>query len=293
MSRLLSHTRAFYLQLGGALSTKARQVYLLALILDAIAAYGRDEMGVLASALAYYLLLSIFPLLILLISALTPFLANDIVVREAVRFSTGYFPASEREVRTILLQVIDARGPVTLFALIGLLWSSSGVFDLVQRGLNRAWHLPHQRPLWRRRSLSVVAVLVAGFLFASSIVLSGFVHSGARIVLQFGSAAVETVGLVVATGLNFVFFSVIYKVFPFGGVTYRQVWRGALIASILWEIAKVLFVVYLRNFARLSLVYGSIGAIIALLVWGYITSVILLFGAEITAIGSVKSKLGE
>lgn len=238
----------------------------------------------LAAALAYYLLLALFPLLLLLIAIATPFLTSEDVVRETIRFATNYFPAAGRELRTILEQVVNARGPVTLLAALGLLWSASGVFDLIQRGLNRAWHISQRRPLWRERLVSIVTVVAVGVLFGISFATSALVRSGVRLRFQIGGESIEIVGVILTTLLNFALFSIIYKVFPLSQVKFRQVWRGSLLASVLWEIAKIVFVIYLLNFARLSLVYGSIGAVIALLLWGYITATILLFGAEVGAV---------
>jgi membrane protein len=286
MSELLARSQVLYLQISADLATRARRSSALALLLDAWQAYSSDEMGMLAAAFAYYLLLSLFPLLLLLIAIATPFLTSEQVVRETVRFATNYFPAAGNELRRILEQVVNARGPVTLLAVLGLLWSASGVFDLIQRGLNRAWHVSQPRPLWRQRLVSLVTVLGVGFLFGVSFAISAFVRSGFRLPLRIGGASIEIVGLILTTALNFILFSILYKVFPFSRVTYGQVWRGALLASILWELAKILFVVYLLNFARLGLVYGSVGAIIALLLWGYITAAILLFGAEVAAVNS-------
>ncbi len=290
MNELFARGQLTYLELSAHLSSQARRIAGLTLLLDTWQAYSRDQMGTLAAALAYYLLLALFPLLLLLIAIASPFLASDQVVREAVRFAANYFPGAEHELRTILEQVITARGPVTVFAALGLLWSASGVFDLVQSGLNRAWRVAQTRPLWRQRLVSLVTVLGLGVLFGISFASSALLHSGIRYRFQIAGVSVEVVGLVFTTFLNFILFSIIYKAFPYAHVTYRQVWAGALLASILWELAKILFVFYLLNFARFSLVYGSVGAVIALLVWGFITATILLFGAEMSAVSARRNE---
>ena len=284
MSGLFPRTQSLFHRIGADLKRLARRWAAIALLIDAAEAYSHDEMGMLAAALAYYLLLALFPLLLLLIAIATPFLTSEDVVRETIRFATNYFPAAGRELRTILEQVVNARGPVTLLAALGLLWSASGVFDLIQRGLNRAWHISQRRPLWRERLVSIVTVVAVGVLFGISFATSALVRSGVRLRFQIGGESIEIVGVILTTLLNFALFSIIYKVFPLSQVKFRQVWRGSLLASVLWEIAKIVFVIYLLNFARLSLVYGSIGAVIALLLWGYITATILLFGAEVGAV---------
>ncbi len=290
MSRLINRLYAAWMRASARLSRAARRVRFLAWLLDGWQAYRRDEMGTLAAALAYYLLLAIFPLLLFLIVAASPFLTSEQVVRDVTRFVGNYLPTVSGELRTILRQVISARGPATFVAALGLIWSASGVFDLVQRGLNRAWRVHVPRPLWRQRLLSVVTVIAIGALFGLSFAASAFARLGVRYRVDFGNVRVEVVSLLFTAILGFVLFAIVYKVFPFVKITWGRVWTGALLASILWEIAKYVFVWYLLNFARLSLVYGSVGVIIALLVWGYITATILFFGAELTTLGTPRNE---
>lgn len=288
MIALFSRFQNLYRRITAGLDARARRFATLDLTLDTWQAYSQHEMTMLAAALAYYLLLALFPLLLLLIAIATPFLSSEQVIRETIRFASSYAPTGAAELRRVLEQVINARGPVTLVAALGLLWSSSGVFDLVQKGLNRAWHVSQPRPLWRQRLVSIVTVVAVGLLFGLSFFTSAFVRSGFRFRVEIGGASIELLGLLLTLPLNFLLFSTIYKFFPYRHLTYDQVWGGALLASILWELAKIVFVVYLLNFARLNLVYGSVGAVIALLLWGYITATILLFCAEMSAVHSTK-----
>jgi membrane protein len=288
MKGLIDRLFSMWVQAGARLSRLARRSWFLGLLLDAWQAYGRDEMATLAAALSYYLLLAIFPLLLFLIVAASPFISSEQVIREVGRFVGSYLPTVSGEIRSILHEVVTARGPVTIIAALGLMWSASGVFDVAQRGLNRAWGVSQPRPLWRQRLVSVAAVIGIGALFGLSFASSALARGGIYFRVDLGSTSVEVVSLLIATILSFFLFALIYKVFPFAQVAWRQVWGGALLAAVLWETAKYLFVWYLLNFARLSLIYGSVGAIIALLVWGYITATILLFGAELTALDARK-----
>ncbi len=286
MNEFITYSQNLFLQSSANLSRRARRSPILALLLDTWAAYRRDEMGTPAAALAYYLLLTLFPLMLLLIALASPFLDSEVVIRDAVRFVSNYLPTVAGELRTILREVVTARGPASLIALLGLLWSASGLFDLVQRGLNRAWQVAQPRPVWRQRLVSIVTVMVIGVLFGLSFVTSAVARAGVRYSIDFGNQRVEVLSVIFTLLLSLFLFAVIYKVFPFARVTWRQVWGSALLASVLWEAAKYIFVWYLLNFARLNLVYGSVGAIIALLVWGYITATILLLGAELSAVAA-------
>ncbi len=283
MSSSLNRLGLFYQNTQSRLSARARRVPGVGLLLDALGAYSRDQMGLLAAALAYYFLLALFPLLLLLIAAASPFLSNDEVIRQVERFVSGFLPTLGNEVRSVLREVVNARGPATFLASIGLLWSASGVFDVIQRGIDRAWRVHAPRPLWRQRLISIVMVLLLGALFALSFASSALTRSGLALRFNIAGTRFEVIGLLLTLLLNVALFSFIYRVFPNYPVTLRQVLSGALVASVLWEIAKLIFVWYLLNFARYSLVYGSVGVVIALLTWGYITAVILLFGAEICA----------
>jgi membrane protein len=100
-------------------------------------------------------------------------------------------------------------------------------------------------------------------------------------------------GLLLNTLLGIGLFGVAYKVLPVSPVRWRQVWRAAVFASVTWEVAKIIFVYYLLNFARLNVVYGSVGVVIALLTWGYITAAILLFGGELSALIVQKERAGS
>ncbi len=271
-------------QVGSVVSLRVRRIPTGALFLDAWHAYSVDEMGTLAAALAYYFLLALFPLMLLLIAAASPFLESELVVGAVARFVSSYLPTVGPEIRQLLHQVLLARGPVTLIAAVGLFWSTSGVFDVVQRGMNRAWHVIQPRPLWKQRLISLGTVLGLAILFGSSFAFEALIRSGLRLRLAVGSISVEIVGVGLSSVLTFLLFAIVYKVFPYARVHWRQVWGSALIAAIFWEVAKYVFVWYLANFARLNLVYGSVGAVIALLTWGYITAAILLFGAEFAAI---------
>ncbi len=284
MNRTFEQLGSFYQNTQSRLYTGVHRVPGLGWMLDAWIAYSQDQMGILAAALAYYLLLSLFPLLLLLIALASPFLASEAIIRQAARFVGSYLPTVGPEVGSVLHQALTVRGPATFIAGLGLLWSASGVFDVLQRGLDRAWRVPHPRPLWRQRLISVATVLILGVLFGLSFMTSALTRVGIHLRFNVGDTSVEVVGFGLTLLLNLLLFTFMYRFFPNRSIPWRQVWGPALLASILWEVAKYVFVWYLLNFAQLSLIYGSVGIILALLIWGYITATILLLGAELCAL---------
>ena len=98
-----------------------------------------------------------------------------------------------------------------------------------------------------------------------------------------GPVTLNVVVVIVPYISSILLFMIIYWIFPHMDVRFLDIWPGALLAGIAWEQAKALFTDYLATFGRYNLVYGSVGTIIALMIWFYLTALILLLGAEFSA----------
>ena len=188
-------------------------------------------------------------------------------------------------------EVLRVRGPVGLLALLGLLWSSSGVFSTLDDAINKAWDVDRKRPFWRGRLLGLSIAASIGGLFLLSLTATTVFRlvGGMNLTLrtQVPLLPVLTsrfVATVVPLLLNFVMFALLYKVVPYTQVPWAAACRGAVVAAVGWEVAKVAFAWYLASgLARYRIVYGSLGAVVVLLLWSYFSSVIVLFGAELGA----------
>ena len=260
-------------------------VPILGVFVRAARAYGADRCSMLAAALAYYGLLSIFPFMLFILAVASPFLNSDAAIRSVSASITGYLPSGAQMIRAALQEVIRLRGAVTLVAAVGFLWSASSVFDLLQVGINRAFKIEFSRPMWRQRLVSLGMVIGASVLFGLSFVGTTAIRLGIHNRLfERHDTTLEILTILTAVLFAFIVFAILYRYVPYGAATrWRDVWFGALVAAVLWEIAKLGFSWYLTNFALLNLVYGSVGAVIALMLWGYVTTMILLYGAEIAA----------
>jgi membrane protein len=182
---------------------------------------------------------------------------------------------------------------VGLIALVGLIWSASGVASALFQAVNRAWgvHSPRLVLSARLYSLAMICVIGAFLLLALSI---GPIVSLARAwqvsVLGWQPSAEPGADRLVSwlSELAPALFSVcafilIYRTMPRARVGWRDVWLGGLIAGLIWEAGKQIFAWYVGNVANYSVIYGSVGAIIAFLLWCYLSGQILLLGAEFTA----------
>jgi membrane protein len=242
-----------------------------------------------AAATAYYTLFSVFPLTLLLIS-LGSFVLDSQQAQEAALAAIGaYLPAATELVARNIERVLQLRGTASIIGLVGFIWAASGVFGSLSRAINKAWDLERPRPAWAERALAGGLVLLVGVLFSLSLLSTAAFEVVARLaqavlpqtevggltLLELGSAILPYIFTVLL-------FSFLYAVLPSTTVRWREVLPGALLASFAWEVAKDGFTVYLAGFSSYSLVYGSLAAVIAMLLWSYISAMIILLGAEFT-----------
>jgi membrane protein len=242
-----------------------------------------------AAAIAYYTLFSVFPLTLLLVS-LGSFVLNSEQAREAAIAAVGtYLPAAVELVQRNIERVLQLRGTASVIGVIGFIWAASGVFGSLSRAINRAWDLERPRPAWAERVLAAGLVLLVAFLFSFSLLSTTVIDVALRLsralleqthitgipVLELGSRILPYVSTVLL--LTF-----LYGVLPSSRVALVEVLPGALMTSFAWEVAKQGFTVYITSFATYNLIYGSLGAVIAMLLWSYISGVMILLGAEFT-----------
>ena len=251
--------------------------------------FRRDSASIEAAAIAYYTLFSLFPLLLLIAAVSSYFRPTAEAWQDVSGFLRGYLPVSAELLEQTIQQVIQRRGTIGMVAILGFLWSASGVFSVIHRAINKAWAITRPRPLWLEKGLSLAMVLALSLLLPASTILATVL----RMLRRLGGPLVESLGAGetlwgLLTNLGsyatiILAFLLIYRFLPYAPVRWRDVWLGAVVAGVAWQKAKDLFAWYITNFATFNLVYGSLAVIIAVLMWAYITGIILLLGAEFTA----------
>jgi len=263
-----------------------RRFYLGAILLDALDAFNRNQMTLLAAALSYYALLALFPLLLTLVGLASFFISEQTALDAVMRIAGQYLPGVEAQIKAILSQVVAARGAATLIGFVALLWSASGVFDVLQLALDRAWRVSTPRAFWLRRLFSIAVIGVLGLFFVTSVLVSAatldFLYASLGDTANIPALQREAVNWI-GIAASFGAFLLLYKIFPHARVTWRAALFGASVAALLWQLAEFGYGVYLSYFARFNLVYGSLGAVIGLMLWGYVSAAIILFCAELTA----------
>jgi membrane protein len=239
------------------------------------------DMAIMAAAIAYFALFSLFPLILLSISIASfnfgPLMDQQLIVQKLEFIA----PALGQLLGQNIDEIIQARGPVTGIALVGLIWSASTIFYTLTQTMNGIWGIKRRRPVWKRRGLSILFVLafVGPALFLAS--FAGSLITSLRPwipdqIIPIGAS----ISFIVAILLDIALFMVLYIMLPHGASTWREILPGAIGAGLLWELAKKAFLLFVSTYISVSnLVYGSVAAIIAFLLWAYLSGIIFLFGA--------------
>ena len=245
----------------------------------------------LAAAISYYSLFSLFPLTLALISVFGYIMRSDNVEAFIIQQIVQFLPVSQELVVNTIESLIQTRNTAGVLATIGLFWTSMAVFSTIRKAINAAWGIHQPRPFLHDRFIDLLLMAGAGLLFLSSIAATAFLSVAHDLSILFYGPTVtnglfpwELLARIVSPLLAFLTFLFIYRFIPNTRVSFQDVWVGAMIATIGLEISKTVFVNYAQNLSNLNLVYGSFSAIVALLLWSYISALILLIGASISSI---------
>jgi len=242
-----------------------------------------------AASVAYWALLSLFPFLLLVLSVVSA--VTDDTGRAAVLgFVLDYFPARVEFIGQQIEAFQQTQLQVGLVSLAGLVWASLGFFGAVTTAVNYAWRVESPRGFWRHRLFTFLMLLAAGLMFVVAMALSSATAileasrfsgplrrlPGVALVEGLWLRSVSTVLLVGVLGL-------VYYFVPNVKVRFRSVWPGAVLAGVLWRLVFAAFAWFVADVSRLNEIHGSLTAVVMFLVWIYVSAVVMLYGAQFTA----------
>lgn len=240
-----------------------------------------------AASLAYYAIFSLFPLLLVLIAGGSYFLDQQQAYELVSRFVQNALPVSTQMINENLSQVVDARGAVGVIGLVALLWSASSFFTVLAHNINLAWTGAARRGFLAKRLVGMGMIVGLIGLFALSVTMEGVTSLIPISAINGGSALdLNLWRLISSLGswlTIFLMFLALYRWIPTAQVHWEASVWGALTASLAWKLVAAGFGWYLQSFGRYQLVYGSLGAIVALLFLVFIMSQVTLFGAHLSA----------
>ena len=256
--------------------------------------FGDDECPRMAAALAYYTVFALPPLLILILMLVGAFVSRD-QVQAALSGEVGRMMGQDGS-RMVMTMITQAKqpggGPIgTILGIGALVLGATGAFLQLQGALNRAWEVEPDpeagglKNFITKRVLSLGMVLGIAFLLLVSLALRAALSAVGHWIgalIPGGSQVVAwIVSELVAITIVFLLFAAIFKVLPDAEIAWKDVWVGALVTALLFEIGKAALGLYLGN-SNPGKAYGAAGSLALILVWIYYSAMIVLFGAEFT-----------
>lgn len=267
-------------------------------------ASGDDAVFGRAAQLSYYFVLSIFPLLLLLTGVLGLFAEpGSEVFQSLMRYIRTAAPGAAGELLgNVLTEISEGTGNFILsVGAVTALWSASLGMRAIIDGLNVAYRVPEARPWWKAILVGIALTIATGLLVVLALVtLIWGVRIGAFVADQFGLGAAFQFGWQIlhwplVIGFVFLAFVLVYRYAP--NVAARN-WRwnvpGTLVGMALWALISVGLRVYVGQFGDYNRLYGSLGAVIILMLWLYLTGAAILIGGEVNyAVGQAAAQAGE
>lgn len=245
-----------------------------------------------AAAMSYFGLMALFPALLLMLA-----ISNQIPAgAEMLRHAADVYPGSSNFLRDTVRSLSSVGTGIIITCVIVVLWAGSWVFSVLERALNRIWGTI-SRTFWHGRAITIGMIGIVGVLLSVSVLITSWVvalrdvagrispRQMARypILLSVGSVFWQGIFAALSFLVTVILFVAVYRFLPRAEVTLRDTLPGAIIGGLLWESAKYVFAWSLGYF-HYDQIYGSVGAVVAVLTWSYVSSLILLFGAQLTAV---------
>jgi membrane protein len=261
-----------------------------ALLKKSVKAFNEDDMSTYAAALAYQILFSLFPFFIFLIALISTLHLPDFMAWLQQQADMFLPQQAMEQVNTVLKELQQPRGGLLSVGAIVALWTASAGARATMNALNVAYDIKEGRPTWKIYLLSIFYTLaVTAMLIGSAALLligpQAMDWLASKIGFeQFFVTLWAWLRWPVALILLCLSVAVVYYSAPDAQQKFRFITPGAILSVVVWVLASLGFNFYVNNFADYNATYGSIGAVILLLLYFYISSSVLLFGAEINAV---------
>ena len=262
----------------------------LATLKRTVKEYQNDNLSDWAAALTYYGVLSIFPGIIVLLSAFSLLSDESTATRAVDEVAPDRYADTINGFIGDLQKAQSSAGLLAIVGLLGALWSASGYVGAFMRASNAIYDVPEGRPIWKKLPTRLGVTVATGVLLVVSafiVVFTGGVAEQIGDVVGVGEGAVLVWDILkwpVLVGLISLMFALLYWASPnakHGG--FRWVSPGGVLAVLLWIIVSAAFALYLANFANYNKTYGTLGGVIAFLIWLWISNIAVLLGAEFDA----------
>lgn len=277
----------------GSFLRDLRTLTRFATLKKAVEEFQRDDAPGLAAQLAYYLILALFPLILVLVSLMGTFSSPELAA-SVLEYFRQVMPSQVFDlVASYMSDVISGRNPapgLLSFGILGTIWAASGAFSALINALNRAYDVQETRPFWKVRGISILMTLgLSALILVGVLLMVAGPPIGRAVADIFGLGDVFTSVWDVARWPAALLFLVVvvallYYFAPDADQPFRWITPGGFVGVALWLLASIVFRLYVSSdFNTYNTTYGSIGTVIVLLLYLYISSLAVLFGAELNA----------
>jgi membrane protein len=253
-------------------------------------AYNRHNCAQLAAAISYYVLFSLLPAAILVVSILGLVLGSEEQRDKIVDQVVDTVPLTETEGRSAVDDALNsvqrASGPIAAFGLIATLWTASNMFGSIRRSLNAVFEVEEHRPFFRAKLVDFALLGLLTLVLLASIVLTGLLRTVREVdfagPLSSENPLWELPPFIIPAIVSFASFALLYHLVPATHPRWRDVLPGALLATLAFQALANVFAFYVANFNNFDVVYGSLAGVLLFLLFTFLASSILLIGAELT-----------
>ena len=254
-----------------------------------------DDIFALGAQLAYYLMLSFFPFLIFLMTVVGFSHLDSADILDGLRTILPNNVFSLVDVTVV--EIVETQNAGLLGASIVLtIWSASSGFRAVIKGLNKAYNIKDSRSFIKRSFVAIIFTLALVMLIMLTLAMMVFGEVIGKYILAifpFKSVIAYIWNIsryLIVVFMMILIFACIYRYTPAKKVSWREVYPGAIVSTLGWIIVSLGFSYYINNIANYSRLYGSVGAVFVLMTWLYITSMILILGAEFNSILTIRRR---
>ncbi|MFC4401527.1 YihY/virulence factor BrkB family protein [Gracilibacillus xinjiangensis] len=248
-----------------------------------------DEVPGLAAQLSFFFLLSLFPFMIFLVTLIGFLPYTNINV---INFISNYAP---QEIVTLLneniTQIMNERNSGLLsIGIIGTLWSASNGINALMRAFNHAYNIEEERSFIVARGISIILTIAMVFVILIAFALPVFGRIIGEFIFSFVGLSDDFLSLwemlrwVVSSVIFFIVLSALYLLAPSKRVKFKHVYIGAIFSTICWQLTSLAFSLYVSTMGNYSATYGSLGGVIILMLWLYLSAMIIIVGGEINAL---------
>ena len=264
---------------------------ILSIPVDAAQRFSRSRATETAAGLAFYAVFSLFPLISLLVALASSILPRDQIFALLFNILLNIVPISSTLISDSINRFIEMRGTISLVAGLGFLWSASSVFTILVYHISAAWEEAHLRSYIHNRLIAIAIIIAIILLIAVLWLASTVLRLVADLYLPFfgnsdlfSSFPLSLLSRVTPPLMGLFAFYLLYRYVPATRVRWEEAGISAVVVLLVWEATAYLFVLFTGfQLSSYNNLYGSVTTLALLMLWFYINSLILLFGAHLSA----------